>query len=236
MTPFHDELEIFRKEEEMAQQLFFAWLSVRNLSAGDPAVLKAMNDTPLYWSNSQYALLLGAFVILGRVFDQNSKHNVDRLIRVASEDLTVFSLEALRARKESLRISAEEAAEYVEGKHALSAGDVRALRKQVADHRRIYEERYRDVRDKVFVHKETAVQDEIDALFARTNIEEMKGIFGFLHGLHDAMWELLFNGRRPDVKPFKFVLPPDPPADRSLAPGERIFHDGHMVLRKMLPG
>lgn len=234
MTAFEDELEIFRREEQLAQQLFLTWLSTRQLAGTDPAILKMMNETPLYWTNTEYALLLGAFVVLGRVFDQKSKHNIDKLIRVAAADLDVFSAESLRARKEALKITPEQAAEYVKGKHALSAPDVRTLRKQVAHYRRIYDDRYRDVRDH-FAHKSTAVQSEIDALFAKTNIEEMKEIVGFLHSLHDEMWELLFNGHRPDVKPYKFVLPPDPPVrSRQPTPGETIARDAQTVLRRLI--
>jgi hypothetical protein len=234
MTAFADELEIFRTEEQLAQQLFLTWVSMRQLAGTDPAVLKMMNETPLYWTNVEHALLLGAFVVLGRVFDQKSKHNVDSLIRAAGADLDVFSLESLRSRKEALRITPEQAANYVAGRHALSTSDVRTLRKQVAHYRRIYVDRYRDVRDQ-FAHKNTAVRSEIDALFAKTNTEEMKEIFGFLHGLHDAMWELLFNGRRPDVQVRKFTLPSDSPVPgRQLAPGEMIAREAQAVMRKML--
>lgn len=35
MTAFEDELEVFRTEEEAAQQFFFDYLSVRTLAAKD---------------------------------------------------------------------------------------------------------------------------------------------------------------------------------------------------------
>jgi hypothetical protein len=58
--------------------------------------------------------------------------------------------------------------------------------------------RYRDIRHKVFAHKATADMTEINGMFAKTNIEEMKALFGFLHALHEALWELFNNGRKPD--------------------------------------
>jgi len=50
---------------------------------------------------------------------------------------------------------------------------------------------------------------EINEMFAKTNIEEMKALFGFLHALHEALWEAFNNGRKPDVKPYKYcrVIP-----------------------------
>jgi hypothetical protein len=58
-TPFEEELEIFRTEEEVAQQYFFAYLSVRNLAAKNQDVLKAMNQTPLFWIAASLATIDG---------------------------------------------------------------------------------------------------------------------------------------------------------------------------------
>jgi len=232
---FKDELEVFRKEEQTAQQMFFAWLSVRTIAASNADVLRMLNKTPLFWINAQHSMLVTAFVALGRIFDQDSKHNVDRLMAVVSQDLSIFSIDALRARKEADGIGVEDAARYVVGKHALTSNDVRALRRQIDVRRRIYEERYRDIRHKVFAHKATDDVAEIDAMFAKTNIEEMKSVFGFLHALHDSLWEQFHNGRRPNVKPYKFTVPPDPSTrDNSLSPGELIFRQGQAALISML--
>ena len=51
--------------------------------------------------------------------------------------------------------------------------------------RGVYEERYRDIRHGVFAHKGLNRTDT-DGLIAKTNIEEMKSLFGFLYELHLA--------------------------------------------------
>jgi hypothetical protein len=133
-------------------------------------------------------------------------------------------------------ITAEEAAAYIVGKHALTPADVKLLRKQVDLRRRIYEARYRDIRHKVFAHKATADMTEINRMFANTNIEEMKALFGFLHALYEGLWALFHNGRKLDLEPYKFLLSTDPvPPHKSVAPGERIYSEGHAVLRLMMP-
>src|SRR5450759_4349478 len=93
MTAFEDELEIFRTEEEVAQQYFFCYLSVRNISAANGDVLKMMNTTPLFWITTHNAMLLAAFVALGRIFDQDQKslHNINKLIKAASNELSILS-------------------------------------------------------------------------------------------------------------------------------------------------
>jgi AbiU2 len=70
-TKFERELEIFRTEEETAQQYFFSYLSVRSLAAKNHAVLAQMNTAPLFWATIHHAMLLSAIVALGRIFDRN---------------------------------------------------------------------------------------------------------------------------------------------------------------------
>jgi len=68
---FGRELEIFRKEEETAQQHFFAYLSLREFAASNNDVLKAMNTTPLFSLTTHHAMLLSAFIGLRAVSDQS---------------------------------------------------------------------------------------------------------------------------------------------------------------------
>jgi hypothetical protein len=123
---FEQELEIFRTEEETVQQHFFAYLSVREFAASNHDVVKAMNTTPLFWLTTHHAMLLSAFIGLGRIFDQNSGHNIDRLMTVASKDLAVFSKSALAKRKQTAGLSINEAATFVSDAFEPMANDFRA--------------------------------------------------------------------------------------------------------------
>jgi hypothetical protein len=235
MAAFVDELELFRTEEEVAQQYFFCYLSIRTLAAAEPEVLKTINATPLFWITTHHAMLLSAFVALGRIFDQDKKsvHNIDKLIKAVSDDLPAFTRPALAARKRAARISAEDAAAYVKSTYELTPADVRDIRRQIAHWRRVYEARYRDIRHGVFAHKGLD-RAGADALMVKTNVEEMKSLFGFLHVLYETLWEAYFNGRKPDLTIREFVLPPAPlTPGSSMKPGERVFREGHAVLTRL---
>jgi hypothetical protein len=234
-TKFEEELEIFRTEEETAQQYFFSYLSVRSLAAENKAVLDVMNTAPLFWITTHHAMLLSAFVALGRIFDQQSKHNIDGLISTAWADLPAFSKAALEARKKSAGLTQAEVAAYVINAHELTAEDIRALRKEIAARRRIYEDRYRDIRHKVFAHTEVSGVDEINELLAKTSVEEMKALFAFLTALYSTLWGLFHNGHRPLLNIRDFVLPPDPAvAGGQMLPGEKVYREGHAVLQRLL--
>lgn len=233
---FEQELEIFRKEEETAQQHFFAYLSVREHAASNIEVLRAMNTTPLFWLTTHHALLVSAFIALGRIFDQNSAHNIDSLMALASKDLSAFSKPALAKRKEKAGLTKVEAAAYVSDAFEPTTGDFRALRKEIRAQRVIYEARYRDIRDKVFAHNEIFDLDVANQLLANTRVEEMKALFGFLHALHEALWQLIQNGRKLGLNARAFVLPPTSMAGAQMLPGEKVFREGQRVLAHVVQG
>jgi AbiU2 len=223
---FKYELEVFRKEEEVAQQYFFSWLQIRTEFATDEQLLDRINDTPLFWITTHHALLLAAFVALGRVFDQGSRHNVDALLRLGSNHRDIFTRAALKERRIREGSNPEFAAAYASDKYEPTAKDFRELRAEVDKHRKVYVARFRDVRDKIYAHKELSDHDAMNELLAKATIDELKAIFGFLHALHEALWELLHNGRRPILRLPDFELPPIPATcGHNPTPGEIVARE-----------
>jgi hypothetical protein len=233
---FERELEIFRTEEETAQQYFFCYLSVRSLAASNSDVLKMMNMNPLFWVTTHHAMLLSAFMALGRIFDQTSKHNIDTLISMTSRALPAFTKPTLKARKQAAGLTPQQAAAYVADSHELTAHDIRNLRKEIVTWRRVYDGHYREIRHKVFAHKALSDIDEVNALLANTKVDELKDLFAFLSAIYSCLWETFHNGRRPTIHVRPFVLPPEQPAFGDRSPRETVYREGHAVLTSMLTG
>jgi hypothetical protein len=148
-------------------------------------------------------------------------------------NLPTLNRDALRERKARV-ITPEQAGEYVASKYEMTIEDLRALRKEVSNWRKIYEPVYRQIRDDL-AHNKKGISD-LDELLAKTNIEEMKRMFGFPHALHEGLVELYLNGRNPLPLPsVVFVLPPDPKPQRQYYPGEKVFRQAQDVLLMMLP-
>jgi hypothetical protein len=114
---------------------------------------------------------------------------------MVESNLPMLNCEALRERKEQL-VSVDQAAAYVLDKHATTIEDVRGMRTEVKKWRKIFEAIYKPIRHN-FAHKKTADIEEINALLAKANIDEMKAMLGFLHSLHEGLRELYLNGRNP---------------------------------------
>ena len=177
--------------------------------------------------------MISAFIWLGRVFDQRSAHNVDLLPKMVERNLETLNKVALRKRKEKV-IAPKQAAAYVQGKHELTIDD-RTLKKEVRKWRQVYEPIYQPIRHH-FAHNKFTNPSDVADLMSKTNIEQMKEMFGFLHALHEGLCELYLNGRNPLPLPVvKFVLT-GLPKGRQLYPGEKAYREAQNSLSMLSLG
>jgi len=202
---FEHELEIFRTEVESGTQFFYAYLAINDVLSANKAALDAVNKSPLFWKTNVGALQAAFFIALGRVFDQKPNHNVDRLLRLAKNNISIFSKDALAERKRKVSSNADEwLAEYMKDVYVPTTADFRQLRKHVIKYRQIYERKYRDIRHKIYAHKELSKPEDIQRLYSLTNISELEKLCVFLNKLHQTLWELLLNGRKPILRPMRY--------------------------------
>ena len=195
---FEQELEIFRHEVEGAAQFWFAARAMDEVASKNRRVLEALNRHALVWNTIRAALQGSAFIALGRVFDQDSTHNLDRLLGTAMKDREVFAKDALAGRKKRLNMNAAEwLDEYLNDVYVPRNLDFRELRSRVAKHRRIFVAQVRTVRNKVFAHRGLSEHSEIDAVFGQVNRRDVERLLVFLMQLHEVLWQVYFNGRRP---------------------------------------
>jgi AbiU2 len=198
---FENELEVFRTETQTAVQFFYAYLTIHAVARDRPAVHRLLNRAPLFWNTNLGALQTGSFIVLGRIFDQQSKHNIDRLLRIGQSNLGIFSKAALGARKQSADPGAAAwLSGYLRDAYVPTAKDFRYFRSLVRKHRATYEAKYRDLRHKLFAHREVSDPAAVSALFARTNVRELQRILMFLLALYDALWMLFVNGHKPVLR------------------------------------
>lgn len=204
---FTNELEVFRQEAEAAIQFFYSYLSIYAVAGEHKEVHRLLNRAPLFWNTILAALQTSIFIALGRVFDQKSKHNIDRLIKIAQSNMDIFSKESLAGRKRRSSHNADEwIDEYLRDVYEPNAEDFRRLRRHIAKRRNIYESNYRDIRSKIFAHKAFSDKKEEHVLFGKTNIREMQKLLIFLRRLHEALWQLYNNGRKPALQPARYSV------------------------------
>ncbi|HUU27212.1 MAG TPA: hypothetical protein VM123_05330 [archaeon] len=206
---FIQELEVFRTEAESVIQFFYAFLSINASLADNKKALRLVNETPLFWRTNVGALQLSFFIALGRIFDQNSKskHNIDKLLRVALDNMDIFSKEALEARKikgsENSNVWIDD---YMKHVYVPTFIDFRRLRKYVSDYRKVYNNRYREIRNMVFAHKGLSKPGDVQILFSNTNTRKLQYLSLFPIRLYNCLWELFHNGRKPVLRPIKYSV------------------------------
>jgi AbiU2 len=204
---FERELEVFRTEAQAAAQFFFAFLAVHASAGESRSVQRLLNTAPLFWNTNLGALQLATFVVLGRIFDQDSTHNIGRLLKLAEDSRQIFSKAALAKRKQGTHATPPVwLNDYLKRAYVPTSVDFRRLHGHVSGQRKIYEANYRRLRNKVFAHKEISDAAEVSALFAGTNIREMERMLVFLLSFYEALWQLFFNGRKPVLRPLRYSV------------------------------
>jgi len=192
---FEYELEVFRRESDEAVQHLYAYLTMHAVAGDSKEVRGLYNAGPLFWMTTLRALQTSAFIVLGRIFSQDSEHNLDALLGIAEKDREIFSKNSLARRKSE--IPGLDVDKYVRDAYEPTADDFRGFRRQVKECRRIYEANYRAVRNQIFAHAEVSKPDDVHALFAKTNIQELEVLVTDLVTLHSRLQNLLQNGVRP---------------------------------------
>lgn len=236
-SEFARDLELFRTEAESAIQFFYAWDATHAVAAGNMKVRRLLNEAPLYWNTSLGALQAATLVALGRIFDPDpNNHSVTRLLSIAHSNLGMFSKESLAERKRAQSPDADKwLPEYLASVYVPTDGDFRRLKRHVAVRRKIYEQKYRPLRHKVYAHRAVSTRDEVADLFAKTKIRELQQLLIFLRRLHEALWQLYFNGRKPVLRPSRYSVQrmldkPSPYANRASLQ-ERLVHEVRTFLK-----
>jgi hypothetical protein len=235
---FERELEIFRTEAEQCAQFLFAFLAVHDAAYRNKAVRTLLESAILFWNTCLGALQTSTFISLGRVFDSDSSHNINRLLRLAQDNRDqLFSKAALGRRKQGNNAERPEwLDEFLQSAHEPTVDDFRKIKKRIEKWRRVYKANYQNVRHKYFAHKAAAEQAEVAALFSKGSYRELQQLIAFLGSLYRALWELFFNGTRLRLRPARYSLTairkrPRPRPFSNRAVQEKITHETQAFLK-----
>jgi hypothetical protein len=235
---FERELEIFRRDAEEATQYFSAHCAIHSLAGSRKAVLAYLNLRPMFWLTCSGALQSAALIALGRIMDSDSPHNINRLLRMVIDSPQLFEREGLRARKSKtwsdtrLGPKSDLLEEFVASAHIPRTEELRKFRKTVRRYVRIYEAKYKRIRDEWIAHHELADISEAFPLFARTRVGELQRILAFLVTVYDTLWETFNNGRKlrlPAIR-YSVVNMRRRPSIPARSATEKIVHEVEMVL------
>ena len=201
-TEFERELQIFGNDVDEAIQCFYVWLTVHAVARKNRRVYDLLNRDAGFWNLATASIQANSLIALGRIFDTHKhSHNVKRLLKLAELNIAIFSKAALRKRKSKQSANAHVwIDDFMRDVHDPTASDFKRLQSFVEARRKVYGSCYKQLRDKVYAHRE---RTDITGFVAMTNTGELGRLLSDLHKLHDAFWNLLQNGRKPRLSPLR---------------------------------
>ena len=201
-TEFERELQIFGNDVDEAIQCFYVWLTVHAVARKNRKVYDLLNRDIGFWNLAIGSIQANSLIALGRIFDRRKdSHNVKRLLKLAELNIAIFSRAALRKRKSKQSANAHEWIDnYMRDVHVPTASDFKRLQSFVDARRKVYGSCYKQLRDKVYAHKE---RTDISVFVAKTNTRQLGRLLHDMYKLHDVLWNLLQNGQKPRMHPLQ---------------------------------
>jgi len=197
---------IYSNEVETVCQTFFLWKGINNISSNNKDIFNGLNESPLSWNTITFSLQNYYFILLGRLFDTDGdSFSAHTFLRNCIENIDQFSKENLRKRKiESSSGDLSWLGSYLEKAYEPTEDDFQRLRGEITKHKKIYEEIYRPIRNKVIAHKDQKTIGIQGELYEKTNIGEIEEILNILFQVKEVVFQLLYNGKLYNIGDFKF--------------------------------
>lgn len=204
---FLTQLGNFDNEARNAARYVYADLAIQHAASKSKRLLNHLNETPTFWLTTSAAFQTAAYISLGRIFDKNSRYNIDQLLCSAESNISLFQREALAERKrEGQTPDPPWLDEYLDNAYYPGPHDFTRLKVKVEEYRSLYDKAIKPARNKYIAHREKQGHKEVSSLFGRGLVKDLWRLTTFLQQLHEVLWELFHNGRKPRFRPMRYSV------------------------------
>lgn len=195
--------------------LAFNWVVAR-----DRNLRERINDHGHFWTGVLSAQQAAAFIALGRLYDTDRRaRNAVQLLNYARNHRGIFSRDALAVRKVAQGLSEADANVYVADAYELQPGGLDTIVNELGIQKGVYDHAALDIRNQVFAHATALTPEQREELFAHLPIREFGHLALIPYLVHEWLWQLFYNGRRPVIEPVPShiddVMAATPPANTS---------------------
>lgn len=193
----------FENEIGTAVASYLLWKEIHN-STADKKILSAFNRTPTSWIIIRHSLQVTFLITLHRIFETGQDVvSAEKLLGTCVNDISIFDTTNLRIRKDPESKKPEWLDDYISNAYVPTVQDINMLRGELNNHRNVFNNIYRPIRNKVIAHNMLSHLDKSNELYAKTNIDEIERILEFLNALKETLFELYINGKKPDITKHK---------------------------------
>jgi len=178
------------------------YLTIENLAKENPDVLTRINKDADFWTLNAYALQTTFFIAFARLFDpRRDVYSIYKLLDMTAANPGFFSKTALRARKMSTmaRPAPPWVEDFINSAWEPGVNDLLSLKSDLNPHSETFKKIYQPIRHSFFAHRGMETDDQIFAKFQKTSTAQVDVLLRFLFTLLRAIWEMAWNGKRPDL-------------------------------------
>jgi AbiU2 len=198
---FEKQLANLNNEANVIANYVYAEMAVQHAISKSKVLLQKINMTPTFWRTCFAAFQSAAYVALGRLFDTNSPYNLQELLVSMEKSLQDFSPHALAARKRSAGFSDEaRLKKYTDEAYVPTLEDIQRIRRSVERRRLFYNRAIMPVRHRYLAHRQTHETSQVNELYGKGKVKEMWQVAIYLYHLHQELWNLYHNGRKPNLR------------------------------------
>lgn len=190
--------DAFAQNVAYAVRTWHHHVHLNNRAYEDKAILEALDKAARFWLDQRYSAVQTTVIFLGKIFDTDGDaHNVDKTIRAAHEGKEHFSKTELSKRKIESGDEFDGLDEYIKNATEPESADLKAISTEVKKAKAIWE-RIKPLRNKIYAHNEILSDDERKALYEAVKNADINDILQILLNISNALWQIEFNGRKPD--------------------------------------
>ena len=193
-TEFEMRLDGVMKDARAAAGFIYTELTLNHQAGLDGSLHTAINRHAGFWRVVASSLQSSGLISLGRIYDDSTKtFTVHRLIDYAEKNPGIFSHQAFIKRKSDAGIALATATNMVQGVKPFSPADLKTWREQYFEMKKIWDDELQLIRHKVFAHAHRVSPEDINEMFAKTNVERLESITVYPLGLTHVLWQLYIN-------------------------------------------
>jgi len=199
---FEDRLKVLQDEIVKAELCFYSFTVIHDFLGKHKA---EGNKNPLYWNTIKDSLLGYFFVTIGRIFDEDKKsQSIVSFVRYCKVYNSIFSKKHLQERKKS-ELAPPDLESYMEKvpNVTVSKDDFETIETEIAAKKLVYYDKYENIRNKLFVHKELKTVSREGDSYAEAFINELEELLNFLNKITQVFGELYMHGTKIDLKKVK---------------------------------
>ena len=195
---YKKQYEHFSQEVSFVARTWHHHLQIEQRAMVDNKFHAALNKAAQFWLDHRFMALQTTIIVLGRVFDKDSRaHSLSKTLVAAKNELEHFEKSELRKRKIGIGETPNWLDAYLASAHELSADDLKNIRVEYNKANSFWK-KLEPLRNKIFAHGEILSDAERSSIYASAKTEDITSILQILLNISEALWQAEVNGKKPD--------------------------------------